>query len=211
MQTKLLVATTNPGKVREIWELLGDLGVPLAMPADLGLALTVAETGATYAENAILKASAYAAASGLVTLGDDSGLEVDALGGAPGLQTARFAGPGASDADRYQLLLRKLEGIPQAARTARFRCAVAVARLGGEVAIAEGTCEGLIALAPHGVNGFGYDPVFFLPEYGCTMAELPAGVKNTISHRARAVLAARLLIEEALLAFGSARPPEQGE
>lgn len=209
MTPRLLIATTNPGKVREIFALLGDIGARLVTPPEVGLALEVDETGATYAENAKRKALVYAAASGLVTFGDDSGLEVDALGGAPGLHTARFAGPGASDADRIRLLLQKLEGIPGSERTARFRCAVAIAEPGGETAIAEGMCEGRIAIAPSGINGFGYDPVFFLPEHGCTMAELHDRVKNSVSHRARAVLAAQPMIVAALRR--SARPEEEYE
>lgn len=199
MASNLLIASKNPGKVQEIAQLLEEIGVRLLLPGDLGLMLEVSEMGKTYRENARKKAAAYARFSGLVTLGDDSGLEVDALGGAPGLHTARFAGPGASDAERYGLLLRKLEGIPASRRSARFHCAVAIARPDGKVvAITAGICEGTIAFEPAGVNGFGYDPVFFLPEYGCTMAELPANVKNRISHRARAVKAARPQIMLAL-------------
>jgi XTP/dITP diphosphohydrolase len=194
----LLVATTNRGKLHEIAALLGDLPIRLITPAEIGLVVSVAETGTTYADNARLKAVAFARAAGLVALGDDSGLEVDALGGAPGLHTARYAGLGASDADRYNLLLRRLAGVPRERRTARFRCAVAVASPGGEVKVADGVCEGRIAFQPAGAHGFGYDPVFFLDEYGCTMAELPDEVKNTISHRARALRAARPLIRAAL-------------
>ena len=197
MSKKLLIATTNRGKILEITEILGDPELELILPGDMGLTLEVAETGATYADNARLKSVAYASVSGLIALGDDSGLEVDALGGAPGLHTARFAGPGASDADRWNLLLGKLAGLPVASRAARFRCAVAIARPNGAVAIAEGACEGRIAFAPAGSGGFGYDPVFFMPDHNCTLAELPASIKNRISHRARALLAARPLIEAA--------------
>ena len=184
---KLLIATNNPGKIREYQELLADLSLELTSPAQEGLDIEVAETGESFAENARLKAIAYAKASGLLTLADDSGLEVDALGGEPGIRSARYAGEGASDEERYQLLLEKLKDVPWEERTARFRCVIAVATPGREVYTAEGSCEGIIAFEPEGEHGFGYDPVFYLPEYGKTMAELPPRVKNKISHRARAV------------------------
>ena len=192
---RLCVGTTNRGKQREFVELLGDWEGEIVFPQDLGLTLDVKETGQTFAEIAAQKALAFAQAAGMPALADDSGLEVDALGGAPGIYTARYAGPGASDEDRYRKLLAALAETPQEARTARFRCAIAVAQPGGDVAIAEGTCEGVIAFAPRGENGFGYDPVFYLPAYGQTMAELPAQVKNRISHRARALQAARPLLD----------------
>jgi len=185
---KLLVATNNPGKVREYEDLLVGLPLEVTFPAQEGIALEVEESGATFEENARLKALAYARASGLLTLADDSGLEVDALGGAPGVRSARYAGAGASDADRYQKLLDALVGVPEAQRTARFRCVVALAWPDGTVRTAEGRCEGQIGLAPRGEHGFGYDPVFIVDGFGGqTMAELPPEVKNRISHRARAV------------------------
>ena len=187
---KLLVATNNRGKMREFAEILAHPDIDLLSLADLGLTLEVHETGQTFAYNARLKAFAFARASGLVTIGDDSGLEVDALGGAPGLYSARYAGPGASDADRRAKLMHALRHTP-APRVARFRCALAVARPTGEVMVFEGTCEGEIILEERGANGFGYDPIFYLPAYRCTMAELPPEVKNQISHRARAAQAAR--------------------
>lgn len=187
---KLLVATNNPGKVREYAELLAGLPGPISftLPAQEGLTLEVEETGDTFEENARLKAQAFARASGLLTLADDSGLEVDALGGAPGVRSARYAGPGASDVDRYRKLLRALEGVPQGQRSARFHCVVAVGLPGGELYTAEGLCEGEIGFSPKGDHGFGYDPVFIVEGYqGQTMAELPPHVKNQISHRARAL------------------------
>ncbi len=192
---KLLLATNNPGKVEEYRELLSGLALTLTYPEREGLAFEVAETGQTFAQNARLKALAYARASGLLTLADDSGLEVDALGGQPGVRTARYAGEGASDEDRYGLLLERMEAMPWAERTARFRCVIALATAAGEVYLAEGTCEGFIAFGPRGAHGFGYDPVFYLPEYGCTMAELAPKVKNRISHRARAVEKVREIIK----------------
>lgn len=195
---KLLIATNNPGKVREYEELLAGLPVELTCPAREALDIEVAEIGRSFAENARLKATAYARASGLLTLADDSGLEVDALGGEPGIHSARYAGKGASDEERYRLLLEKLRGVPWEERTARFRCVIAVATPEGQVHTAEGTCEGIIAFAPKGEHGFGYDPIFYLQEYGMTMAELPPETKNKISHRARAAQRAREILEERL-------------
>ena len=195
---KLLIATHNPGKVREYQEILAGLPLELTYPAQEGLHIEVAETGESFAENARLKAAAYARASGLLTLADDSGLEVDALGGEPGIHSARYAGRGASDEERYQLLLEKLQGVPWEERIARFRCVIAVATPDGQVHTAEGTCEGIIAFEPRGEHGFGYDPVFYFPEYGMTMAELPPEAKNKISHRARAAQKAREILEKKL-------------
>lgn len=185
--TGLLVATNNAGKQREYQQLLAPLGVRLLTPQDVPQAPTVLESGATYAQNAQLKALAYQRSSGLLTLADDSGLEVDALGGEPGLHSARCAGPIAGDVDRYRLLLARLEGVPWEQRTARFRCVVVLAVPGGDTHSTEGACEGFIALEPRGHNGFGYDPIFYFPEHDCTMAQLPLELKNRISHRARAV------------------------
>ncbi len=190
---ELVLATQHPGKLREFRELLASLvagtGARLASPTDIGPALDVEETGSTYAENASFKALALAQISGRVALGDDSGLEVATLNGAPGLYSARFAGPGASDADRRRKLLRELSQAPPP-RLARFVCAIAVAQPDGTVRLFEGECRGEVALAENGSGGFGYDPIFYVPEYGATMAALPREVKNTISHRARAVQAA---------------------
>jgi XTP/dITP diphosphohydrolase len=199
---RLLVATGNPGKKREFRELLAELHSDVLFPSDLGIEIDVAETGTTYTENAILKARAYAAAHehyDLLTLADDSGLEVDALDGAPGIRSARYT-PG-SDTDRLQTLLAHLEGVPQEQRSARFRCVVAIVTPEGALHTAEGACKGIIATAPAGGGGFGYDPVFYIPDWGLTMAQLPEALKNEISHRARAVQAAlpalrRLLSEE---------------
>jgi XTP/dITP diphosphohydrolase len=192
---KLLIATYNPGKVKEYEELLAGLPLELTYPAQEGLHIEVAETGESFAENARLKAIAYARASGLLTLADDSGLEVDALGGEPGIRSARYAGKGASDEERYQLLLEKLQGVPREERTARFRCIIAVATPEGQIHTTEGTCEGIIAFEPKGEHGFGYDPVFYLPKYGKTMAELPPATKNQISHRAGAAQRAREILK----------------
>jgi XTP/dITP diphosphohydrolase len=206
MVHKLLVATRNPGKAREYQEILAECrcssgaGLPLDVTyLDMeGITLEVEETGASFAENAVQKALAYADASGMWTWADDSGLEVDALNGGPGIYSARYAGPGASDADRRRKLLNVLAGLPWKERTARFRCVVALATPHGEARTAEGTCEGVIAFGPVGDNGFGYDPVFYLPDLGVTMAQLPSEEKNRISHRGLAARSAGHLLEEML-------------
>ena len=188
---QLLVATNNPGKVREYADLLDGLGLELLGLAGIGLGNGVDETGQTFVENAQLKAQAYCRASRLLTLADDSGLEVEALGGAPGVHSARYAGPMASDADRIRKLLTALCSVPAEQRAARFRCVIALAWPDGRLETFEGQCEGVIAFEPKGTNGFGFDPIFYLPELGCTMAELPQDVKNRISHRAQAAELAR--------------------
>jgi len=192
---KLLVATSNEGKKAEFAFLLAGLGYELVSLSDLGLAPSVDETGNTFEENALLKAQHYAALTGLVTLADDSGLEVDALQGEPGVRSARYAGEQASDQDRYHLLLDRLQDVPLAKRGARFRCAIAIAWPDGHWQMAQGACEGIIATETRGCYGFGYDPVFYLPEFHATMAELAPEIKNRISHRARAAQAARRLLQ----------------
>ena len=183
---KLLIATRNMGKMRELRQLLGGVPHEIASLDDLGIADEIEETGATFEENAALKAEGYSRLSGLLTLADDSGLEVDALGGAPGVRSARYAGADASDADRVALLLKNLEGTRADDRTARFRCVIAISAPGERTRLYSGVCEGRIAAEPRGDNGFGYDPVFDFPELGMTMAELPSERKNAVSHRARA-------------------------
>jgi XTP/dITP diphosphohydrolase len=196
---RLLVATNNPGKVREFEELLAGLPVQIVFPAQVGLTLEVSESGETFEENAKIKALAYAQASNLLTLADDSGLEVDALGGAPGVRSARYAGSAANDADRYRKLLAALADVPPGQRSARFRCVVALAQPDGTLYTAEGACEGEIGFAPRGKHGFGYDPVFIVQgREGQTMAELSPDVKNRISHRARALAAARSILARLL-------------
>ncbi len=182
---KLLVATTNKGKIVEIAHILKGLPVTVVTPRETGLSLDVEENGSTFAENALIKARAWSHASRLPTLADDSGLCVDALGGSPGVYSARFAGPGASDAQNTALLLEKMKGIK--GRTARFVCAMALALTTGEVIIAEGFYEGLISEEPAGDLGFGYDPVFFDPELGMTLAQMSMEEKNDRSHRRRAL------------------------
>jgi XTP/dITP diphosphohydrolase len=192
---RLLVATRNPGKLSEYEELLAGLPVELTYLESEGIAEDVEETGSSFAENAVLKARRYALISGLLTLADDSGLEVDALGGEPGVHSARYAGPGATDEDRYRLLLDRMRDVPPGERSARFRCVIAVAEPEGETYTVDGVCEGVIAYSPEGEFGFGYDPVFYMPERGKTMAQLPPEEKNLVSHRARAAQAIRPVLE----------------
>jgi XTP/dITP diphosphohydrolase len=187
---KLLIATNNPGKVIEIQELLQGLEVVLYTPEQSGITLEVEENGKTYAENALLKGRAFCQASGMLTLADDSGLEVDVLGGLPGLHSARFSPkPGATSSDRRFLLLQKLAGYPRPWK-ACFRCLIALISPNGQEHLAEGVCPGEIIPEERGQNGFGYDPIFLLPELNLTMAELPLLEKNKRSHRALAVMAA---------------------
>lgn len=193
---KLLLATKNPAKVREYFRLLEGIPYEIVTLADVSIDQVVDETEATLKENAALKAKAYASLSNLLTLADDSGLEVDALGGEPGALSARFAGEGASDKMRIDYLLAKLSGIPREQRTARFQCMIAIASLDGEVALCQGECQGIIAFEPKGDNGFGYDPIFYLPELGKTMAELSMDEKNEVSHRGQAVRKARRILEQ---------------
>jgi XTP/dITP diphosphohydrolase len=180
---KLLVATTNAGKAGEYRLLFQGIGADVVGLRDLPLDLDVSESGATFEENARLKARAYAQATNLWTLADDSGLCVDALDGAPGVFSARY---GPTDQARIERLLGEMQPVPEEKRTARFVCVIALAEPGGSTHAFEGVCEGRIARQPSGSHGFGFDPVFYLPDFGLTMAELPIEVKNQISHRARA-------------------------
>jgi len=196
---QLLLASNNPGKQREMQALLGDLGIELLLASDVGLELCVDESGASYAENAARKALAFCSAAGLPSLADDSGLEVDALGGEPGIRSARYAPlPQASDADRRAYLLRRLEGLPRPWR-AHFHCTAALALPDGELVMGEGEVQGEVIPEARGQDGFGYDPIFLIPELGRTMAELTMQEKNRLSHRARAVQALRPYLIERLL------------
>jgi XTP/dITP diphosphohydrolase len=192
----LVLATLNPAKGRELVALLGAVPFEIRLLADTSGARLPEETGATYADNALVKARAAAELTGALALGDDSGLEVDALGGAPGLYTARFGGPGLDDRGRWALLLERLRGVPPARRTARFRCVIALAGPGRPEKVVEGVAEGVIAESPRGSNGFGYDPVFFYPPLGRTFAELSNEEKARVSHRGLALAAVRRLLSE---------------
>lgn len=188
---RLVVATKNPGKAREMAEILADLPYEVVSLSDYPDTPEVEETGSTFVENAIIKARAYAKYTGELTLADDSGLEVDALNGAPGILSSRFA---PTDAERISKLLDLMKEIPSDKRTARFRCAVAIVDPAGDVKTCEGEIEGSIAYEPHGSNGFGYDPVFVVTELGKHMAELDSDDKNAISHRGRALAEAKKLL-----------------
>ncbi|MCJ7434438.1 MAG: RdgB/HAM1 family non-canonical purine NTP pyrophosphatase [Anaerolineales bacterium] len=195
---KILIATNNKGKVKELRDLLKDLSVELVMPADISLNLDVVEDGHTYAENATKKALAFAQTSNMISLADDSGLEVDALDGAPGLYSARYSPkPGASDADRRAYLLENLRDKPRP-WAAHFHATIAIATADKTVQLAEGTCYGEIIPEQRGTGGFGYDPIFLFPELGKTMAELEMEQKNRLSHRARAVMNVMPILEKLL-------------
>ena len=195
---RLLLATNNRGKIAEFRQLLEGCGWQLVTPAELGLDLQVEETGQSYAENATIKAVEYARASGLAALADDSGLEVDALGGRPGVLSARYAGPDRTDRERVQALLQELEGVPDDERTARFRAVIAIAWPDGEVVLVEGTVEGRIGREPRGESGFGYDPIFLLPQRGVTVAQFTPDEKHAVSHRGEAARKAREVLERRL-------------
>ncbi len=196
MGSKLLLATNNQAKVREYRSLFQDLPWELVTQAERGINIIVNEVGESLEENARLKATVLAAKSQLITLADDSGLEVDALGGEPGPLSARYAGDGASDKDRINFLLARLKDVPEEKRSARFRCVVAIATPDAEVEFCSGVCPGFITLEPRGEYGFGYDPIFYLPALGKTMAELPLEIKNQISHRGQAARKAYKVLEK---------------
>jgi XTP/dITP diphosphohydrolase len=195
----LVMATRNPGKIRELKELLQDLGITLLSLADFPNLPEIPEEGATFAENAAAKALAVARLTGRPALADDSGLAVDALKGAPGVFSARYARDRTApapptDADNWRKLLQELQGVPWDERGARFVCEIALAWPEGRLLRAQGECRGVIALEPRGETGFGYDPVFWVPEYKATMAQLGPAIKNRISHRARALAALKDLL-----------------
>jgi XTP/dITP diphosphohydrolase len=183
---KLLLATRNAGKAREYSLLLQRSPFELTTLDAEGIQEDIQESGKTFQENASLKAVGYAVDARFLVIADDSGLEVDALGGAPGPLSARFGGKGASDRDKVDLLLSRLRGVPWEKRSARFRCVIAIAAEGKVIGLCEGVCEGIISLEAEGEQGFGYDPVFYLPELHKTMAELSLAEKNRLSHRAKA-------------------------
>jgi XTP/dITP diphosphohydrolase len=200
---KLIVATKNRGKLEEIAQLLSDLSYDVISMADAGITEDIDENGTTFEENALIKARAIWKATGETVLADDSGLEVDHLGGAPGIYSARYAGEGATDADRNNKLLAALAGVPAEKRTARFVCAAALVFPDGRELVVRGTCEGVIADASAGNNGFGYDPLFYVPEFGMTIAQMDAELKNSISHRGNAL---RKILD--ILEDGAAGGPE---
>ena len=183
---KVILASKNQHKLTELSAILSQLGFEIALESEYGLDIDVEETGTTFEENSFLKADAVMKASGLPVLADDSGLMVDALDGAPGVYSARY-GHKASDTERTAYLLENMKEVPEERRGAKFVCVITCLFPDGRKIVARGECPGVIARAPHGENGFGYDPVFYLPELGMTYAELPSEQKNAISHRARAL------------------------
>ena len=184
---KFVLATHNPGKLKEMADILSHLNIEVVSPADLGLTVDVEETGTTFAENAMLKAKAICAAAKLPAIADDSGLCVDALNGGPGVYSARYGGEELDDRGRYMLLLNSMRG--QTTRAAHFACAICCAFPNGKTITAEGRCDGSIAFAPMGEGGFGYDPVFLVPEFRKTFGQLSAEEKRSVSHRGRALAA----------------------
>jgi XTP/dITP diphosphohydrolase len=194
LHPKLLLGTNNRAKVREYLSLLTDLDYKIVTMAEQGISVAVEEVGESLEENARLKATVVARESQLLTLADDSGLEVDSLGGEPGKLSARYAGENATDRDRIEYLLKRLDGVPWESRTAHFRCVIALATPGGKVELCSGECAGFITFEPRGEHGFGYDPIFYVPELDKTMAELPLAQKNKISHRGRAARKAAPLL-----------------
>jgi len=191
----LLLASANQGKVKEYRLLLANLGYQITTLAEQGISKVAIESGDSYEQNAQMKATTYAKLSQLISLTDDSGLEVDVLNGEPGIHSARFAGRDATDTDRVTALLARLDGIRWERRTAHFKCVIAIAAPKDELEFCSGECHGIIAFEPRGNNGFGYDPIFYLPEIGKTMAELPLAIKNQISHRAQASQKARQVLK----------------
>ena len=185
MDCKIVAATNNKNKLREFKEILSPLGYQIISLKELGLDIEVEETGKTFEENSLIKAKAILEATGMASLADDSGLMVDALGGEPGIYSARYCE--GTDADRINYLLKKMKDVPDEKRTARFVSAITLMFTDGDVVTAKGTCEGKIAKAPSGINGFGYDPVFYIESYGKTFAELTPEQKNLISHRGNAL------------------------
>jgi XTP/dITP diphosphohydrolase len=191
----LLLATTNRHKLDEYYALFSDHPVTLRSLREVHIETDVEETGQTFAENARLKALAYAQASGMLSLADDSGLEIDALNGSPGVFSARFAGRDTPYEERFRLILEQLQGLTGEQRGARFRCVIALAQPSGDCRVVEGVIEGIIADRPRGTQGFGYDPIFLLPVLEKTFAEMTPAQKNRISHRGRAAQFARVLLE----------------
>jgi XTP/dITP diphosphohydrolase len=192
---RLLIATNNAGKVEEFRDLLHGCGWEIIAPSDVKLSIDVEETGKTYVENARIKAMAFARATDLAAIADDSGLEVDALNGDPGALHHENGWDGRDQDERIEILVKALDGVPQEKRTARFRSVIVLAQPGAEPLETEGVCEGNILTRPFGENGFGYDPVFYLPELGCTMAQLTTDQKNGVSHRGIAARKMRSLLQ----------------
>lgn len=195
---KVIFATGNEGKMKEIREILGDLDIQLLSLKDAGITADIEENGSSFEENAVIKATAIRDLTGEIVLADDSGLEIDYLNKEPGIYSARYAGTNTSYDIKNSLLLSRMKGVPDKQRTARFVCAVAAVFPNGDKEVVRGTMEGCIGYEIAGANGFGYDPIFFLPEYGCTSAELAPEKKNELSHRGEALRMMRQIMEKKL-------------
>lgn len=190
---KFIAATKNKGKIREISEILENFPCQVLSMESVGINIDIDETGSTFEENALIKAREICGITGEIVMADDSGLEVDFLDGAPGIYSARFAGENASDEEKNTKLLNLLKDVPFEKRTARFVCVIAVVFPGGDSFTVKGTCEGYIAFEPRGTNGFGYDPIFYVPQYQMTTAQMASELKHEISHRGKAL---RLMVDE---------------
>lgn len=197
-ERKIIFATGNEGKMREIRMILSDMGMEILSMKEAGVQMEIVEDGATFEENAIIKAKAVMEATGEIAMADDSGLVIDYLNGEPGIYSARYMGEDTSYDIKNQNLIDRLAGVPEAERTARFACAIACALPDGTVLTSEGTMDGIIGYESRGTNGFGYDPILFLPEYGCASAELSLEKKNELSHRGKALRKMREKLQEYL-------------
>ncbi len=206
MKNTIIFATGNQGKIREVRAILADLGMEILSSKEAGVSLDIVEDGATFAENARIKARAVHQATGALVLADDSGLEVDYLNGEPGVYSARWMGEDTSYTVKNQAILDRLAGVPEEKRTARFRCAIAAVFPDGTEAVTEGTIEGIVGYQALGEGGFGYDPIFFLPERGVSTAQLTQEEKNAVSHRGRALEAMKPRIQAWLRASGKEEP-----
>lgn len=189
MEKRIIFATGNQGKMREIRMILENLGVPVISMKEAGIEADIEENGTTFEENAVIKAKAIMELTGGIVLADDSGLEIDFLNGAPGVYSARFMGEDTSYDIKNRAILEKLEGVPEEKRTARFVCSIACAFPDGRLFTSSGVMEGIIGHEVKGANGFGYDPIFYLPQFGCTSAEITPEQKNELSHRGKALRA----------------------
>lgn len=198
MKKRIIFATGNEGKMKEIRMILADLGVPVLSMKEAGVSADIVEDGKTFEENAAIKAETIRDLTGAIVLADDSGLEIDYLGGEPGIYSARYMGEDTSYDIKNQNLLDRLEGVPDEKRTARFVCAICAALPDGRKLTTRGTIEGIIGHGISGENGFGYDPIFWLPEYGCSTAELSPEKKNELSHRGKALRAIKEQLREIL-------------
>ena len=196
MRQKILFATENEGKMKEIRQILGDMDVEIQSLKEAGIHGDIEENGETFEENAAIKAREIARLTDAIVLADDSGLEVDYLGKEPGVHSARYMGYDTSYRIKNQSILDRLQGVPEEQRTARFVCVIAAALPGGGLLYSRGTIEGIIGYEERGDGGFGYDPIFFLPEYGCSTAELPMEKKNELSHRGKALRQMKKMLEE---------------